>query len=629
MYPRLRTAPGPRRRRDARSSCCASSHMPMVIAGGGALPRRRRGGDRRARRAARLPDRDDAHRQGDHLRDPSDVRRRRRPVRRADGQRQHGGRRLRHLHRLQDRPDDHAQLDAAVPRHAGRPHRRRSERGRAQLPQHDRRWSPTPSSARRRSSPRLRGQAATSNWDHDKIDAMREGLVGGPDRVQAAARRRRAQAAGHDAGVPQRDDRRRPVRVRREPRVGVDRRTLAGAHDRPALLRTARAWPASAGGCRRRSASPRRTARCRSSECGEPAAHVSSASPVTADGVTRWPRSRPPSAANCRSSPSCSTTARLGWIKHSAATRYPGEMVSQDFEDVSYADAAKALGAKATLVERSSPVRGGDEDGARRRRRGARGSSRRARATSRHPCSRHERVERARGTQGWLLIGRRLSTRNNYERRTQSMTARTERSWRHGRRGRGLRIDGRRRRRLRVLRRQPAIDDIGRLAATAVPPEPYTNVGRGAGRGAGTHIFRTLDQLLAEGRVVGRRHRPDRAVREAQGPRRPVLPDRDEQGLSRQGGTGGGDRPGRRIRARRSGGRGHRTRDRRRRGRWLVKCEPDEARSRRPRTASSARSSSPGRTPSRRSSRPIARAGLPEAARTPSGSGRAARSAPR
>jgi acetolactate synthase-1/2/3 large subunit len=40
----------------------------------------------------------------------------------------------------------------------------------------------------------------------------------------------------------------------------------------------------------------------------------------------------------------------LGWIKHSAATRYPGGMVSENFEDVSYSDAAKALGAQVTSV---------------------------------------------------------------------------------------------------------------------------------------------------------------------------------------------------------------------------------------------------------------------------------------
>jgi acetolactate synthase-1/2/3 large subunit len=40
----------------------------------------------------------------------------------------------------------------------------------------------------------------------------------------------------------------------------------------------------------------------------------------------------------------------LAWIKHSAATRYPGEMVSEGFEDVSYAEAARALGAQVTSV---------------------------------------------------------------------------------------------------------------------------------------------------------------------------------------------------------------------------------------------------------------------------------------
>ena len=41
----------------------------------------------------------------------------------------------------------------------------------------------------------------------------------------------------------------------------------------------------------------------------------------------------------------------LGWIKHSAASRYPDAMVSQDFLEVSYADAAKALGAQVTFVD--------------------------------------------------------------------------------------------------------------------------------------------------------------------------------------------------------------------------------------------------------------------------------------
>jgi acetolactate synthase I/II/III large subunit len=41
----------------------------------------------------------------------------------------------------------------------------------------------------------------------------------------------------------------------------------------------------------------------------------------------------------------------LGWIKHSAANRYPGEMVSEDFIDVSYGDAAAALGAAVEKVD--------------------------------------------------------------------------------------------------------------------------------------------------------------------------------------------------------------------------------------------------------------------------------------
>jgi acetolactate synthase-1/2/3 large subunit len=41
----------------------------------------------------------------------------------------------------------------------------------------------------------------------------------------------------------------------------------------------------------------------------------------------------------------------LGWIKHSAQNRYPDGVVSQDFTDVSYADAAKALGAEVAFVE--------------------------------------------------------------------------------------------------------------------------------------------------------------------------------------------------------------------------------------------------------------------------------------
>ena len=40
----------------------------------------------------------------------------------------------------------------------------------------------------------------------------------------------------------------------------------------------------------------------------------------------------------------------LGWIKHSAATRFPSGIVSEDFIDVSYADAAKALGARTASV---------------------------------------------------------------------------------------------------------------------------------------------------------------------------------------------------------------------------------------------------------------------------------------
>ncbi len=41
----------------------------------------------------------------------------------------------------------------------------------------------------------------------------------------------------------------------------------------------------------------------------------------------------------------------LGWIKHSAATRYPDAMVSQDFIDVSYSNAAKAMGAQVAFVD--------------------------------------------------------------------------------------------------------------------------------------------------------------------------------------------------------------------------------------------------------------------------------------
>jgi len=40
----------------------------------------------------------------------------------------------------------------------------------------------------------------------------------------------------------------------------------------------------------------------------------------------------------------------LGWIKHSAANRYPDGIVSEDFIKVSYADAAKALGAQTAAV---------------------------------------------------------------------------------------------------------------------------------------------------------------------------------------------------------------------------------------------------------------------------------------
>lgn len=41
----------------------------------------------------------------------------------------------------------------------------------------------------------------------------------------------------------------------------------------------------------------------------------------------------------------------LGWIKHSAHTRYPGEMVSQTFLDVNYSMAAQALGARVARVD--------------------------------------------------------------------------------------------------------------------------------------------------------------------------------------------------------------------------------------------------------------------------------------
>ncbi len=43
----------------------------------------------------------------------------------------------------------------------------------------------------------------------------------------------------------------------------------------------------------------------------------------------------------------------LAWIKHSAASRYPGGMVSEEFIDVSYGEAARALGAS---VERVSTL---------------------------------------------------------------------------------------------------------------------------------------------------------------------------------------------------------------------------------------------------------------------------------
>ena len=41
----------------------------------------------------------------------------------------------------------------------------------------------------------------------------------------------------------------------------------------------------------------------------------------------------------------------LGWIRQGAAARYPGEMVSQDFLPVSYAEAAAALGAAVASVD--------------------------------------------------------------------------------------------------------------------------------------------------------------------------------------------------------------------------------------------------------------------------------------
>jgi acetolactate synthase-1/2/3 large subunit len=44
----------------------------------------------------------------------------------------------------------------------------------------------------------------------------------------------------------------------------------------------------------------------------------------------------------------------LAWIKHTAAARYPDAMVSQDFTQVSYADAAKALGAQVSYVDELS-----------------------------------------------------------------------------------------------------------------------------------------------------------------------------------------------------------------------------------------------------------------------------------
>jgi thiamine pyrophosphate-dependent acetolactate synthase large subunit-like protein len=40
----------------------------------------------------------------------------------------------------------------------------------------------------------------------------------------------------------------------------------------------------------------------------------------------------------------------LAWIAHSAAGRYPGTRVSQDFEKVSYSQAARALGANVAAV---------------------------------------------------------------------------------------------------------------------------------------------------------------------------------------------------------------------------------------------------------------------------------------
>jgi acetolactate synthase I/II/III large subunit len=47
----------------------------------------------------------------------------------------------------------------------------------------------------------------------------------------------------------------------------------------------------------------------------------------------------------------------LGWIRHTRAARYPGDMVSQDFLDVSYADAAAAMGAAAESADDISKFR--------------------------------------------------------------------------------------------------------------------------------------------------------------------------------------------------------------------------------------------------------------------------------
>jgi acetolactate synthase-1/2/3 large subunit len=42
----------------------------------------------------------------------------------------------------------------------------------------------------------------------------------------------------------------------------------------------------------------------------------------------------------------------LGWIKHTAAARYPGEMVSEDFApDINYAEGAHGLGAEVARVD--------------------------------------------------------------------------------------------------------------------------------------------------------------------------------------------------------------------------------------------------------------------------------------